>query len=138
MAKRPAMQPQIRCASWQGSEAATGTPSETAPLDPEVADINRLGEVLFTDYVFAFQITAVLLTIAVVGAVVLARRSPAEPIDLDEFPDGTALDALDEERLDDIADHDGTADRDGSVFDSSAPDAGESGEDSGEAAGVTP
>jgi NADH-quinone oxidoreductase subunit I len=34
----------------------------------------QLGRVLFTDYVFAFEITAVLLTIAVVGAVVLARR----------------------------------------------------------------
>ena len=93
-----------------GSEAATGTPSATAPLDPEVADINRLGEVLFTDYVFAFQITAVLLTIAVVGAVVLARKAPAEAVDLDEFPDGTAMDAIDERRLDDVADHDATDD----------------------------
>ncbi len=74
----------------------TGDRSVLAPLDPEIPDIERLGRVLFTDYVFAFEITAVLLTIAVVGAVVLARRSVA-PIDLDEFP-GTAKDAL-EERL---------------------------------------
>jgi NADH-quinone oxidoreductase subunit J len=44
-------------------------------IDVDVADVNRLGESLFTDYVFAFEITAVLLIIAVVGAVVLARRS---------------------------------------------------------------
>ena len=71
----------------------TGDNSVLAPLDPEVPDIERLGRVLFTDYIFAFEITAVLLTIAVVGAVVLARRAGA-PIDLDEFPEGTAKDAL--------------------------------------------
>ena len=71
----------------------TGDHSVLAPLDPEVPDIERLGRVLFTDYIFAFEITAVLLTIAVIGAVVLARRSAA-PIDLDEFPDGTAADVL--------------------------------------------
>jgi NADH-quinone oxidoreductase subunit J len=43
-------------------------------LDPEVADIEQLGEVLFTDYLYAFEITSLLLVIAVVGAVVLARR----------------------------------------------------------------
>lgn len=79
-----------------GTQAVTGTPSATAPLDPEVADVNRLGEVLFTDYVFAFQITAVLLTIAVVGAVVLARKQPGEAIDLDEFPEGTALEQVEQ------------------------------------------
>jgi NADH-quinone oxidoreductase subunit J len=41
----------------------------------EVADVNRLGEFLFTDYAFAFEITGLLLTIAVVGAVALSRRS---------------------------------------------------------------
>ncbi len=45
-----------------GPGALTGTPSTTAPLDEGTADVNRLGEVLFTNYVFAFQITAVLLT----------------------------------------------------------------------------
>ncbi len=44
-------------------------------------NISRLAEVLFTDYLFAFEVTSVLLVIAVVGAVVLARRPPAgEPI----------------------------------------------------------
>ena len=76
-----------------GAERVTGTPSSTAPLDPKFTDVERLGRVLFTDYVFAFEITAVLLTIAVVGAVVLARRPTEAPIDLDEFPEGTALDA---------------------------------------------
>ncbi len=47
----------------------------------EGTNVSRLAEVLFTDYLFAFEITSVLLIIAVVGAVVLARRPPAgEPI----------------------------------------------------------
>jgi NADH-quinone oxidoreductase subunit J len=37
-------------------------------------NINRLAKSLFTDYVFAFEVTSVLLVVAVVGAVVLARR----------------------------------------------------------------
>jgi NADH-quinone oxidoreductase subunit J len=44
-------------------------------IDEKVPDINRLGESLFTTYLFAFEITSVLLVIAVVGAVLLARRA---------------------------------------------------------------
>jgi hypothetical protein len=42
----------------------------------------RLGEALFTDYVFAVELTAILLTVAVIGAVVLARRvrGPLAPL----------------------------------------------------------
>ena len=72
----------------------TGTPAATAALASDVPDVNQLGQALFTDYVYAFEITAVLLTIAVVGAVVLVRRSEGKLIDSDEFPDGTAADEL--------------------------------------------
>ena len=53
----------------QGIENADGT---TTP--PETGNVQQLAEALFTDYVFAFEITALLLTISVVGAVVLSRR----------------------------------------------------------------
>ncbi|MGH9084126.1 MAG: NADH-quinone oxidoreductase subunit J family protein [Acidimicrobiales bacterium] len=55
---------------------ADGTPGEAPPnqLDDGVADIDQLGESLFTDYLFAFEVTSVLLVIAVVGAVVLSRK----------------------------------------------------------------
>jgi NADH-quinone oxidoreductase subunit J len=43
-------------------------------IDASKPDIEQLGESLFTDYLFAFEITSVLLVIAVVGAVVMARR----------------------------------------------------------------
>jgi NADH-quinone oxidoreductase subunit J len=43
-------------------------------VDEGVPDINHLGEALFTRYLYAFEITSILLVIAVVGAVLLARR----------------------------------------------------------------
>ncbi len=42
-------------------------------LDGPHTDIERIGRVLFTDYALSFEITAALLTIAVIGAVVLTR-----------------------------------------------------------------
>jgi NADH-quinone oxidoreductase subunit J len=43
------------------------------------SNIQRVARVLFTDFLWPFQITAVLLVIAVVGSVVLARRSGERP-----------------------------------------------------------
>jgi NADH-quinone oxidoreductase subunit J len=59
----------------------SGAQSVVAPTDPE-NDVNVLGKTIFTTYLFAFEATALLLIIAVVGAVLLARRGPrsASPI----------------------------------------------------------
>jgi NADH-quinone oxidoreductase subunit J len=43
------------------------------------SNIERVARVLFTDFLWPFQLTAVLLVIAVVGSVVLARRSGEAP-----------------------------------------------------------
>lgn len=54
------------------------TPSGAAgSLDvaARTGNVRNLAESLFTDFVWAFEITAVLLVIAVVGGVVLAKRS---------------------------------------------------------------
>lgn len=60
--------------------APTGVPGA---VDPAVPDVERLSEALFTEYVYAFEITSVLLVIAVVGAVLLARRArPVEEIEI--------------------------------------------------------
>ncbi len=51
-------------------------------------NVERLATSLFTDHVFAFEVTSVLLVIAVVGAVLLARRPPRGPAeDADEPPE---------------------------------------------------
>ncbi len=54
-------------------------------------NIDQLGRQVFTNYVYAFEITSLLLTIAVVGAVVMARRPKGElqplPAPASVFPD---------------------------------------------------
>ena len=42
-----------------------------------VSSVGAIGRLLFTDYAFAFEVTSVLILIAMVGAVVLARPDPA-------------------------------------------------------------
>ncbi len=61
----------------------TGARQVVGPIEGHVAGPNspagepaQLGKQLFTTYLFAFEATAALLVIAVVGAVVLARRPP--------------------------------------------------------------
>ena len=44
-------------------------------LDGASTDIERMGRVLFGEFAFAVEITAALLTVAVVGAVILTRRA---------------------------------------------------------------
>ncbi len=68
-----------------GSKVITGQPSVGGALSSSEPDINQLAQSLFSDYVFAFEITAVLLVIAVVGTVILARRPPRDrsPDDVD-------------------------------------------------------
>lgn len=64
---------------------ATGRPAAEGAanaIDDDVADVAQLGESLFTDHLFAFEVTSVLLVIAVVGAVVMSRRvKRAEEVD---------------------------------------------------------
>ena len=69
-----------------GGDTATTTVRATATAIPtEEADAASLGRLLFTDHVLAFEITAILLTVAVVGAVVLARRPVRgdDPVDVE-------------------------------------------------------
>ena len=51
-------------------EAPVGGRGDAAAL----GSVRALGRVLFTDYIFAFEATSVLILVAMVGAVVLARR----------------------------------------------------------------
>jgi NADH-quinone oxidoreductase subunit J len=63
-----------------GHDWATGQPSATAGLrEGEGGNVERVARVLFTDFLWPFEVTAVLLVVAVVGAVVLARRSGVAP-----------------------------------------------------------
>jgi len=59
----------------------TGLASRTAPIGEDASNISRLGQLLFSRYVFAFEATAILLTVSVVAAVLLARRLPTSDRD---------------------------------------------------------
>ena len=61
-----------------GQIGVLGTPTEAQDFNAA-----EIGEVLFTDYLFAFEITSVLLVIAVVGAVMLSKRVKGEPLAID-------------------------------------------------------
>ena len=57
----------------QGSWA-TGNVSTQGTISGQGTNVEKLSSVIFTRYLLPFEITSVLLVIAVVGAVVLARR----------------------------------------------------------------
>ena len=54
--------------SMSGVEAPAGTGGDA------VSSVRALGRTLFTDYVFAFEATSILILVAMIGAVMLARR----------------------------------------------------------------
>lgn len=62
---------------------ALGRVAGAGRFDPAAAEasgsVNAIGRALFTDYRFAFEVTSVLIIVAMVGAVVLARREPVVP-----------------------------------------------------------
>ena len=62
----------------QVSKWTTGQLHVAGP-DTGAPNVNLLGKSLYTTYLFPFEATSALLIIAVVGAVVLARRPPATP-----------------------------------------------------------
>ena len=54
--------------------AALDQPVGSRAGSTEVSSVRELGRVLFTDHMFAFEATSILILVAMVGAVVLARR----------------------------------------------------------------
>jgi NADH-quinone oxidoreductase subunit J len=57
----------------------TGAPVAARAGAETVSSVRALGRTLFTDYVFAFEATSILILVAMVGAVVLARREGDQP-----------------------------------------------------------
>jgi NADH-quinone oxidoreductase subunit J len=59
------------------SHWTTGKHSVAGPANGPGSNVFKLGHSVFTTYLFPFEVTSALLVIAVVGAVVLARRPPS-------------------------------------------------------------
>ncbi len=74
----------------EGAVALSGQPTQNGTLELEPNnpdaddDVDRLADDLFTRNLLAFEATALLLTIATVGAVVLVRNRGAEDLVVDE------------------------------------------------------
>jgi NADH-quinone oxidoreductase subunit J len=52
----------------------TGTPSIEMERATNVGTVEAVGRVLFTRFLFPFEVTSLLLTAAIVGAIVLAKK----------------------------------------------------------------
>ena len=73
-------------------DAATALRDNQPSGEEFLPNVRQLGRVIFTDYVWAFEITGVLLTIAVVGAIALSRRAQSRRSEEDgKEADGAAL-----------------------------------------------
>jgi NADH-quinone oxidoreductase subunit J len=61
---------------WAFWEMARGGHAIEAAEAPgvDITSVRAIGQVLFTDYAFAFEVTSLLILVAMVGAVVLAKR----------------------------------------------------------------
>jgi len=79
------------------TSAVTGVPAASQRWVRDGDDVAQIGRLLFTDYLFAFEITSLLLVIAVVGAVLLARTRPGEQVDADEIVPTLPGDHLDDD-----------------------------------------
>jgi NADH-quinone oxidoreductase subunit J len=63
---------ELAWALMRASDLGDGVASRGDAL--AVSSVREVGRVLFTDYMFAFEATSILILVAMVGAVVLARR----------------------------------------------------------------
>jgi NADH-quinone oxidoreductase subunit J len=61
---------QLGWALWRTPGVGVGVGEQAAGI----ADVGELGRVLFTDYMFPFEVTSILILTAMIGAVILARR----------------------------------------------------------------
>lgn len=76
----------INSAGITGLQSATLAMDTPGPTGEVLPNVNQLAETIFTEQVFAFEVTGILLTVAVVGAVVMARRIPGALQPLPEIP----------------------------------------------------
>ena len=75
----------------RANQWATGIPSARGVASGPGENVEKLGRSIFTDFLLPFEVTAVLLVIAVVGAVVLARRSGQRAEGPSRSPDEEAV-----------------------------------------------
>ncbi|MGH9042537.1 MAG: NADH-quinone oxidoreductase subunit J [Acidimicrobiia bacterium] len=65
----------------------TGASAVRGAASAEGTNVEKVARSLFTDFLWPFEITSVLLVIAVVGAIVLARRTPGSDLPAESTPE---------------------------------------------------
>jgi len=60
--------------SWQFADDAEGLRLNAVPADPGLTNTQAIGRILYTDYVFLFQASGLILLVAMIGAIVLTLR----------------------------------------------------------------
>ena len=71
-----------------------GIDSEGAAFDPDYGTPEQIGRALLTKFLLPFELASLLLLVAAVGAVVLARRRRGVGIEDDDVPVYSAMDVL--------------------------------------------
>jgi NADH-quinone oxidoreductase subunit J len=71
----------------------SGAPSQSGVLKGSGENVQKLGQAIYTDYLLPFEMTAALLVIAVVAAVVLSRRRNPSASEMSGAPDLAATKA---------------------------------------------
>ena len=61
--------------SWIVAPDSADRAASLTPLLTETANTNALGQILYTDYVYLFQVSGLILLVAMIGAIVLTLRS---------------------------------------------------------------
>jgi NADH-quinone oxidoreductase subunit J len=61
-------------ASWTFAKTAPENAMSPTPDVSEITNTEALGRILYTDYVYAFQIAGLILLVAMIGAIVLTHR----------------------------------------------------------------
>jgi NADH-quinone oxidoreductase subunit J len=60
--------------TWTGAAGATGRVGQPTPDPSLVSNTQALGAVLYTDYVYLFQVSGLILLVAMIGAITLTHR----------------------------------------------------------------
>ncbi len=56
------------------TEIASAAPAHVIPAANEVSNTLAIGRILYTDYIYAFQVSGIILLVAMIGAIVLTLR----------------------------------------------------------------
>jgi NADH-quinone oxidoreductase subunit J len=60
--------------SWQFADDAEGLRLNAVPADATLTNTQAIGRILYTDYIFLFQASGLILLVAMIGAIVLTLR----------------------------------------------------------------